>query len=152
MRKLQGGLEASLHRVGHPSFLVYFYTQAKPSYWSRTDRAQPVKPAAGGRSGELGSASAFPLQQAAAVVASWGGSRRGEAEERWRSRARGWPWSSSSASARLTASRLVGSFPPFSSSTHAQLAAACSDPIGCWRNPIMCKLVPGERIRKGDAE
>ena len=110
MRKLQGGLEASLHRVGHPSFLVYFYTQAKPSYWSRTDRAQPVKPAAGGRSGELGSASAFPLQQAAAVV---GGTRRGEAEERWRSRARGWPWSSSSASARLTASRLVSSFLPF---------------------------------------
>ena len=116
MRKLQGGLEASLHRVGHPSFLVYFHTQAKPSYWSRTDRAQPVKPAAGGRSGELGSLPPFPsrLQQAAAVV---GGTRRGEAEERWRSRARGWPWSSSSASARLTASRLVGSFPPFSSST-----------------------------------
>ena len=112
MRKLQGGLEASLHRVGHPSFLVYFYTQAKPSYWSRTDRAQPVKPAAGGRSGELGSLPPFPsrLQQAAAVV---GGTRRGEAEERWRSRARGWPWSSSSASARLTASRLVSSFLPF---------------------------------------
>ena len=115
MRKLQGGLEASLHRVGHPSFLVYFHTQAKPSYWSTNGSgpAQPVKPAAGGRSGELGSASAFPLQQAAAVVASWGGSRRGEAEERWRSRARGWPWSSSSASARLTASRLVSSFLPF---------------------------------------
>jgi len=112
MRKLQGGLEASLHRVGHPSFLVYFHTQAKPSYWSRTDRAQPVKPAAGGRSGELGSLPPFPsrLQQAAAVV---GGTRRGEAEERWRSRARGWPWSSSSASARLTASRLVSSFLPF---------------------------------------
>ena len=114
MRKLQGGLEASLHRVGHPSFLVYFYTQAKPSYWSTNGSgpAQPVKPAAGGRSGELGSLPPFPsrLQQAAAVV---GGTRRGEAEERWRSRARGWPWSSSSASARLTASRLVSSFLPF---------------------------------------
>jgi hypothetical protein len=153
MRKLEG--TGSIHRVGRPSFLGLPYVgeaqllaneRIGPSPSSRP----PGEGAENARRLATRLASAFPLQQAAAVV---GGTRRGEAKERWRSRARGWPWSSSSASARLIASRLVGSFllpsSPSPRPPTPRLAAGCFDPIGCKRNPIRCKLVRGERIRKG---
>ena len=131
MRKLQGGLEASLHRVGHPSFLVYFYTQAKPSYWSRTDRAQPVKPAAGGRSGELGSASAFPLQ-APASRRRRGGNATGRGGREMAKSCKGLAMELVKCLSETDCVKVGQLLPPLSPRPPApQLAAACFDPIGC---------------------